>query len=438
MKFVDSQHIMMMESVTEKKFKPPASSEEKILANRFSGFKNPQFALLASQLQSFSLYDELLTVGDADYLSPLCNGATRKYLFIIEDTVAVVPDTVFTISFRPRSGKNFDALKGTLFINTNGYAIQQVIAEPAAEDPNLNIKIQQQCAFVDEKRWFPVQLNSFLSLPMLDAEGLELVGIGKTYLQKIELESELKRRDFDGVILKIDPLAGRQDSSLWEGARVDALSEKELKTYHVIDSLGEEMNFDRLARSAQILATGKIPFGKISADLDHLLRFNDYEGFRLGLGLETNERLIRWMSVGGYGAYGFKDKAWKYGGHITFDLFPYRQSALTFSASHDVIESGGISFNRTSSLDDQYYELFMNRMDTRDQWKAQLNVGRWGFVHPSLYVSRERREVNYDYRFARFISDDIAVLWDRFDLFEYGAEVKISFREKFVQTGSTT
>ena len=43
---------------------------------------------------------------------------------------------------------------------------------------------------------------------------------------------------------------------------------------------------------------------------------NGYEGVRLGGGLRTNAKLSRFFSVGGYGAYGFKDRMAKYGGDL--------------------------------------------------------------------------------------------------------------------------
>ena len=34
--------------------------------------------------------------------------------------------------------------------------------------------------------------------------------------------------------------------------------------------------------------------------IDKVLNFNNYEGFRLGLGIETNHRMLKWMNLGGY------------------------------------------------------------------------------------------------------------------------------------------
>ncbi|MEY3398770.1 MAG: hypothetical protein RL220_1364, partial [Bacteroidota bacterium] len=60
--FFQKQHIFLMESVSKRKFMPPARSEETIVASRVSGLKNPEFALLGTQLQSFSFYGESVNI----------------------------------------------------------------------------------------------------------------------------------------------------------------------------------------------------------------------------------------------------------------------------------------------------------------------------------------------------------------------------------------
>ena len=45
-----------------------------------------------------------------------------------------------------------------LYINTNGYAIQNVIAEPN-DKSFIHLKIEQRYQQVEGKQWFPEQLN---------------------------------------------------------------------------------------------------------------------------------------------------------------------------------------------------------------------------------------------------------------------------------------
>ena len=136
-------HVMVMESVTERKFIQPDNSEEVILGVKVSGFKSASFAPLATDLQPFSFYNESIPIFDINYLNPISNGSLSKYEFAIEDTLFYGTDTTFILSYKPQPGKNFDALTGLLYINTNTYAIQNVIAGPF-EKGFIDLKIQQR------------------------------------------------------------------------------------------------------------------------------------------------------------------------------------------------------------------------------------------------------------------------------------------------------
>ena len=169
--FIDKQHLFLMEFVSERKFKPPDKNKELVTASRVSGFRDPSFTLLASQIQSTSFYDEQFMIWDKKYLNPISSGSTRKYLFILEDTMYTEQsDSLFVISYRPLKGKNFDGLKGILHINSRGYAIQNVIAEAADTAGVFRIRIQQKYDFLENKQWFPVQLNTDLILSPNNAQ----------------------------------------------------------------------------------------------------------------------------------------------------------------------------------------------------------------------------------------------------------------------------
>ena len=117
---------------------------ESILASKASGFKDPIFILFASQLQSFSVYNDYFLIGSKRYLNPISVGSTNKYLFTLEDTTFFNQDTVYIISFKPRKNKNIDGLKGILYVNTYKWAVQNVIAEPAEDENGINMSIQQK------------------------------------------------------------------------------------------------------------------------------------------------------------------------------------------------------------------------------------------------------------------------------------------------------
>ncbi len=66
------------------------------------------------------------------------------------------------------------------------------------------------------------------------------------------------------------------------------------------------------AKKESPFSTGYYPVGVFDIDLKTLIKYNNYEGFRLGIGGLTNDRLFKKYRVGGYVAYGFKDRAVKF------------------------------------------------------------------------------------------------------------------------------
>jgi hypothetical protein len=201
--FFSQQYLFLMETVSKRKFLPPHFSEETILANRVSGLKNTDFFVLATNLQSFSFYGEEVSLLSNQYMSPLANNSIAKYLFILENTSVLQEDTVWTISYRPRKNKNFDGMEGLLFINSRSYAIQQVTASPITSGPQ-KIKIQQQYELIENRRWFPVQLNATIVFNGMMINNVPMLGDGKSYIRHIQLDPPLKPSEFSPIVLMMD------------------------------------------------------------------------------------------------------------------------------------------------------------------------------------------------------------------------------------------
>lgn len=198
---------------------------------------------------------------------------------------------------------------------------------------------------MDGKKWFPYKLSTELIAPGLTLNSKlkdsYLVGKGSTYIDKVVLDADLKDQRFNAVFVETAPDANKKDSTHWDAKRKYDLDSKDLRTYTVIDSVSKEENLEGKLKTLQSLLQGKIPLGYFQADILRLVNFRDYEGFRLGIGLETSDKLSTRFRVGGYFAYGFKDKMWKYGGYGKVTLFP--KYFLDFEARYqqDIVERGG-------------------------------------------------------------------------------------------------
>ncbi|HXD94171.1 MAG TPA: DUF5686 family protein, partial [Bacteroidia bacterium] len=440
-KFFKNQHLFLIESITQREFLRPDKSHETVLASKVSGLKNSPFALLATQLQSFSFYDDFVTVLDEKFLNPISEGSTRKYFFLLEDTLYSGKDTVFVISFRPRENKNFDAMKGVLYINTNTYAIQNVIAEPGRKDNTISIKIQQKYEFIEGKQWFPVQLNTdwiwnnAVASNKDSTKKANLKSVSRTYIKDIVLNPELKKKVFSEVEVEMDKHADKQDEAFWNQYRTDTLNTKERKTYRTIDSIGKANNFEKKFKILEAVVTNKLGIGFLDLNLDKILKFNNYEGTRLGAGLHTNNKLSKYFTIGGYGGYGFKDKVWKYGGDAS--VFIWRRKELAFNVMYqkDLVESAGLNFfeNTRSILSSEIYrDVYVSKFDHIQKYQAGFSFRAFKYLRVDAFVNHQQRYGKTLYRYTN--NEGTSVVRDTFNVNEIGVSLKYLYKEKFIQT----
>lgn len=423
-------HLFMIESVYERKYLSPGLLNETVLATKASGLKHPSFSTSATALQPFSFYSDLFTMLDKDYLNPIASGSTSKYFFQLEDTLYEGKDSVYIISFRPRQGKNFNGLEGVLYINTNGYAIQNVIASPY-DKGLLELKIQQQYQLVEGKQWFPQQLNYDLYFRNYPSPDMGMRLTGKSFVKEIKLNPPLRKRDFGFATVMMEPEAAFKDSSYWKSIRQDTLDVKEQLTYHLLDSLGTEFHFDRKLKTLEALTTLQLPVSVFNIDLNRIARFSDYETARLGFGLHTNDRMSRWFSVGGYAGYGFRDKVVKYGGDAKLNFKKNSKDYyVQYSYSDDIEEPGNSRYFYTSV--NLSRNLLAYRMDHVIRQEVCFNFRALKYLTMNVAFSQNQRTPNYPYAFYEDVFSSPQA--PAFKSTELRIKGRYAYREKLVQS----
>jgi len=452
--FFEKHHLFIMESISERKFMFPNKNNEKVIATKVAGFKDPIFVFLLSQIQSTSFYKEMIKVSNKTYINPISKGSTRKYFFLLQDTLYTeTNDSVFVISFRPRQNTNFDGLEGVISINTNNWAIQNVIAEPYGVKGGVSLRLEQMYEYVQGKQWFPVQLNTIaiLNNVAIDDSATQVnisigedtssaridmpFGFGKSYIKNINLDPELKRSDFGSVVVDVDPEATFRDDEFWKGYRIDSLSEKEINTYVFVDSISKEENFERTAKTIESLMTGKIPWWYFDIDINRFIRYNSYEGFALGAGLHTNDRLSQVFKIGGFFRYGFKDKTFKYGGDLQLSLYRNWELEADLEYMKDVSETSGLRFfdEKPAFFKPEYFRHFLvNRMDKTILYRGSIGFRAFKYLKMNVGLAKINKQVTNDYQYG-ISEDNVKVFLNQFDFTEVQIGLKYAYGEKIVQ-----
>lgn len=398
--FLDRQHLFLIENASCHYFEPPFRQKEIIEAYKISGFSDPAFSTFAREMQSFHFYDNQVEVLGKQYVNPISFGSSNRYLFLLEDSLIQNGDTTFTIFYRPKKGKNFEGLTGRLYINSNGYAIEKVKAEPYLRDSTgIHIQVVQEYKRHAEK-WFPQQLHTTIfmqnaTLKMGNANAY-VVGKGITRIENVQFNvPEVKKQRFNNVEVQTSHGSENVSEKEWEKLRPDSLTVREKNTYTVLDSVVKTSNLGKYVYALKVLTTGKVPLGYINLNLKQLLNFNGYEGYRLGLGLETSEKFIkRWIN-GGYIAYGFRDKDIKYGGFSEFILGKTGVTRVRGYYEKDVSEMGAVSiWQRTNafSSDDLRY-FFANNFGIGERYGLKFNsVLR---ANMPISIQAQRQNLNF-------------------------------------------
>jgi hypothetical protein len=374
------QHLFFLESVTERSFRFPNQNQEKVLLNRVSGDQNLGIVAIANAVQPFSFYNDFIRVLDRDFANPIAPGSIAQYYFELKDTLYDGSDTLWTIAFRPRKGRIFNGLTGVLQLHSAGYAVKNVRATTTGT-PFIVVKLEQayqQVSMSDgARKWFPEQLNFEMNIPTYPDKTVGSHISGRSFISKVDLQTPQKSRDFmPEMPVYIEKNATSQHDSAWADWRNAApLSAKEKRTYVFLDSLFEVKKVGWLTKLINYSTTGKAHLYRgLSADLRHVLKLNDFEGARLGIGLTNAEsrplRLPRRVELGVNAGYGFRDKQWKYGGYGLWRITRAHNTQLRASWRRDLMEPGALHELSKANLVNR--GLYARRMDYVEEWSASL------------------------------------------------------------------
>lgn len=120
--------------------------------------------------------------------------------------------------------------------------------------------------------------------------------------------------------------------------------------------------------------TGYYPIAFFDVDLRYLIKYNNYEGIRLGFGGITNNRLFDNFRIGGYIARGFKDEDYKYSLGGSARLSEDNRTWFNLYYINDIQEMGSYKY----LTDSRVYSVFEPRLVNITQfykfrtWQANL------------------------------------------------------------------
>jgi hypothetical protein len=106
------------------------------------------------------------------------------------------------------------------------------------------------------------------------------------------------------------------------------------------------------------LGNGFFPTKYINVDLKYLVKYNQYEGLRTGLGGVTNDRFSEKYRINSYVVYGFRDHRFKYKIGGSFRINESTDTWINLSYTDDLQETGSSTF----LTDKRFFSFFEPRL----------------------------------------------------------------------------
>lgn len=202
----------------------------------------------------------------------------------------------------------------------------------------------------------------------------------------------------------------------------------------ILDKKGDTLSIiqqDSIRKSKffKQIGNGFFPTNYIDIDLRYLIKFNQYEGIRTGLGGRTNDQLSEKYRLNGYVVYGFKDHKFKYSIGGGFRIFKRTDTWIDFSYTDDLQETGSSAF----LTDKRFFSFFEPRLLNISLFHHHItkNISLEHKITPYLLaeteLSRSNITTTYDYTFFvdntafkefRMSIAKLSFQWNPFNTFE--------------------
>jgi hypothetical protein len=341
----NDNHIFFSEVFSRRTYKRPDQVDEVVLASRFSGLRKTYFTNLVTDVLPFHVYGDYINLNGRDYIHPLSKGWQQRYAFRLINEIPAGTDTIFMFTYAPRKNANFNGLKGSIYIHTNGYAISHFTGSYSDPDEDRLIRIEQIYQTIEGK-WFPRELNYDLVFNRYPMPSLGMKMNGHSIIDSVFFLNATQLRLNKTYPVRLDDSVDLRSEAEWEVYRKEPVTIKEANTYRILDSLTQNANLEKTIDKLGKLAFGYWPIGILEVDLKRIFATNDFEGIRVGTGINTNEKLSKYFSIGGWMGYGTKDKEFKYGGSATYFLAANRDNWIRFSYQKNYQSQGIVNIHR--------------------------------------------------------------------------------------------
>ena len=399
-KIITKQHIYQTEKVSKISIEKD-KKKETIIGLKMAGLKQPVYELLGQEFMPFDLSKKQLKILQFTFQNPFSTDGSVKYKFEITDTLIKPNGNEIVLQFELKKSIKKNKLKGVAIVDLRTNAITKITF---FINSIINVKAETIFgSFNTEKSWFPVSQNILIT----KGKGKQNIDFLGETIQFDNLPNTSKKYDYSNDLfvkiyrdysnynftqlpnrqryqIQIDKSAIKTNTAFFNTISNDTLDERSQNTYQTLDSLVTATKIEKKIYFGKKLINGQIPFGWFDFRARDIFKYNSYEGFRLGLGIATNDRFSPYYKLFGYGAYGTRDGIFKSQLGSAFRISKNSDSWISGSFTDDIIEFADLTliadskkfklydprpFNLSTFYNHQSYELtfeskFISKIET--------------------------------------------------------------------------
>lgn len=309
--------------------------------------------ILNDVFSDINIYDDDIRLLQRRFVSPISDGGISFYKYYLMDTLVVDRDTCVHLSFVPQNSQDFGFTGHLYVLKDSTYAVKKATMNlPKKTGVNFvdNLDIVQQYEQLPNGNWVLIDDDMTVDLSLMKAiQGIQVKRTTK-YADYAFAPIEQRLFRLKGDIVKEADMLNKSDD-YWASVRQVPLTKTESTMDVFMNRIEQIPGFKYVIFGAKALIENHIETGTKEhpskfdiGPINTMISSNYVDGTRFRLSGMTTGKLNPHWFFSGYGAYGLKDKKWKYEANATYsfrkcDYFPWEfpKHFITASYRYDVM-----------------------------------------------------------------------------------------------------
>lgn len=441
--------VMMSEVLSEiYSYKDADKKRENVEAVKikFVGMKDGSAVsqLTGTDFQNYNFANNTVAIQGKDILSPIAENALLFYNYYLVDSMIIDSMKCYKISCRPKNKKDL-AYTGTIWITDTTFALKQLDLE-ITNEANINwidhARITEVLIPTEAGPWVPSQIRTLVDYTTLSNKFVSMVV--RTYnSNRNYVVNKPKQKDFYETSTVYGEDALMKDTAWWANHRPEKLTKMESKSYDMIDTVRNIPFIKHGANILYFLFTGYKDVGPVN--IGHYMQVyshNSYEGSKVKLGFYTNQKFSKNWTVKGYGAYGARDKGFKYSLAVEriISRYPWSLAGIQY---RDDIDQLGRDFSSLGSVNlgqspNNLFNMF-SQINSISKLVRKQEARVWYVreFNPGLRTAVTFQNIRTNPLFPVLLSDQFTTFQDRkYTRTELIFSMRYSIKERYVQNGN--